>query len=127
MKTLSQMTRVWAHGSEATEATAGAFQTTFGGGAFDVFVSKLNRSGSALVYSTTSAAAMTMRALELQWSGATCSRRFTNGPGNAYVNGPRIQIAFQPRPEHFRLPLEVHLSPKSARLHLPRCATAFIA
>jgi hypothetical protein len=40
------MTRVWAHGSETAEATAGAFQTTFGGGAFDVFVSKLNRSGS---------------------------------------------------------------------------------
>ena len=32
--------------------TAGAFQTTFGGGSSDAFVSKLNRSGSALVYST---------------------------------------------------------------------------
>src|SRR6267378_1512436 len=34
-------------------ATAGAFQTTFGGGtSFDTFVTKLNPTGSALVYST---------------------------------------------------------------------------
>jgi hypothetical protein len=32
--------------------TAGAFQTTFGGGYDDAFVSKLNATGSALVYST---------------------------------------------------------------------------
>jgi len=32
--------------------TAHAPQTTFGGGLYDVFVSKLNRTGSALVYST---------------------------------------------------------------------------
>ena len=32
--------------------TIGAYQTTFGGGANDVFVTKLNASGSALVYST---------------------------------------------------------------------------
>jgi hypothetical protein len=32
--------------------TAGAYQTVFGGGVFDAFVSKLNPAGSALVYST---------------------------------------------------------------------------
>ena len=32
--------------------TPGAFQTTFGGGILDVFVSKLNAAGSALLYST---------------------------------------------------------------------------
>jgi hypothetical protein len=32
--------------------TAGAFQTTFSGGSYDAFVSKLNSSGSTLVYST---------------------------------------------------------------------------
>jgi len=32
--------------------TAGAFQTTSGGGAFDAFVTKLNPTGSGLVYST---------------------------------------------------------------------------
>jgi hypothetical protein len=34
------------------DVTPGAFQTTYGGGAFDVFVTKLNASGSGLVYST---------------------------------------------------------------------------
>lgn len=32
--------------------TAGAFQTSFGGGTFDAFVTKLNSTGSALVYSS---------------------------------------------------------------------------
>jgi hypothetical protein len=32
--------------------TTGAFQTSFGGGSFDAFVTKLNPTGSALVYST---------------------------------------------------------------------------
>ena len=32
--------------------TAGAFQTTFGGGNDDAFVTKLNPTGTALVYST---------------------------------------------------------------------------
>jgi Beta-propeller repeat len=32
--------------------TPGAFQTTFGGGNIDVFVAKLNRTGSELIYST---------------------------------------------------------------------------
>lgn len=34
------------------DTTAGVFQTTFSGGGFDVFVSKLNNSGTSLVYST---------------------------------------------------------------------------
>jgi hypothetical protein len=34
------------------DITAGAFQTTFGGGTLDVFVSKLNSTGSNLIYST---------------------------------------------------------------------------
>ena len=32
--------------------TAGAFQTTYGGGDYDAFVTKLNPTGTALVYST---------------------------------------------------------------------------
>jgi hypothetical protein len=34
------------------DTTAGAFQTTFSGGGFDVFVTKLNNSGANIVYST---------------------------------------------------------------------------
>jgi hypothetical protein len=34
------------------DITPGAFQTTHGGGAYDVFVTKLNASGSGLIYST---------------------------------------------------------------------------
>ena len=34
------------------DITAGAFQTTFGGGTYDAFVTKLNSTGNGLVYST---------------------------------------------------------------------------
>jgi hypothetical protein len=34
------------------DVTTGAFQTTYGGGTYDVFVTKLNPTGSSLVYST---------------------------------------------------------------------------
>jgi gliding motility-associated-like protein len=34
------------------DTTSGAFQTTYGGGSWDVFVSKLNTTGSTLIYST---------------------------------------------------------------------------
>ena len=34
------------------DVTAGAFQTTYGGGAYDVFVTKLNPTGTGLIYST---------------------------------------------------------------------------
>jgi hypothetical protein len=39
-------------GGSGFPTTAGAYQTTFGGGPSDAFVTKLNASGSALVYST---------------------------------------------------------------------------
>ncbi len=39
-------------GSTDFPTTAGAFQTTYGGGEFDAFVTKLNPTGTALVYST---------------------------------------------------------------------------
>src|SRR5207302_158176 len=38
--------------STAFPTTPGAFQTTFGGGSYDAFISKLNVAGSGLVYST---------------------------------------------------------------------------
>ncbi len=41
-----------ATGSIDYDVTAGAFQTTYGGGVWDVFVTKLNSTGTALIYST---------------------------------------------------------------------------
>jgi len=59
------------------DTTAGAYQTTFGGGNFDVFVTKLNVNGSGLVYST-----------YLGGSGADAGHAIAiDGSGNAYVTG----------------------------------------
>jgi hypothetical protein len=59
------------------DVTAGAFQTTHGGGFFDVFVTKLNASGSGLVYST-----------YIGGSGGDEGYGITvDGSGNAYVTG----------------------------------------
>ncbi|HEV2245117.1 MAG TPA: SBBP repeat-containing protein, partial [Terriglobia bacterium] len=57
--------------------TPGAFQTTFGGGNGDAFVSKLNPSGSALIYSTYLGGAH----VDLSYGIAV------DGAGNAYVTG----------------------------------------
>jgi hypothetical protein len=57
--------------------TPGAFQTTYGGGTFDAFVTKLNPSGSALVYST-------------YLGGPNEDLGFgiaVDGAGNAYITG----------------------------------------
>ncbi|GIV30603.1 MAG: hypothetical protein KatS3mg028_1669 [Bacteroidia bacterium] len=60
------------------DITAGAFQTTHGGGTYsDVFVTKLNSTGTALVYST-----------YLGGSGADEGLGIAvDGSGNAYVTG----------------------------------------
>jgi hypothetical protein len=39
-------------GSTDYDITPGAFQTVYGGGSYDVFVTKLNANGTGLVYST---------------------------------------------------------------------------
>ncbi len=57
--------------------TSGAYQTAFGGGYFDAFVSKLNASGSALLYSTYLGGSNVDHSLGLA----------LNGSGNAYVAG----------------------------------------
>jgi hypothetical protein len=63
--------------------TAGAFQTSFGG-TYDAFVTKLNASGTALVYST-----------YLGGSGQTVGLRIAvDGSGNAYVTGWTIDTNF---------------------------------
>ncbi len=76
--------------------TSGAFQTTFGGGGSDAFVTKLNAAGSALVYST-----------YLGGSG----REPYNGTvavdasGNAYVTGSTESTNFPTTPGAFQTTL----------------------
>jgi hypothetical protein len=64
-------------GSTDYHVTAGAFQATHGGGGVDVFVTKLNASGSDLLYST-------------YIGGSDADEGFgiaVDGSGNAYVTG----------------------------------------
>src|SRR5439155_834674 len=64
--------------------TSGAFQTTFGGGVRDAFVTKLNPTGSALVYST-----------YLGGSEADGGRAIAvDAAGNAYVTGITLSMNF---------------------------------
>ena len=63
--------------------TAGAFQTTFGGGARDGFVTKLNANGG-LVYSTYLGGSLEDRATDVEVDAA----------GNAYVSGFTVSTQF---------------------------------
>jgi hypothetical protein len=64
-------------GSTDYDTTAGAFQTVFAGGGFDGFVTKLNGTGTGLIYST--------------YIGGTSTEFFRaiaiDGSGNAYITG----------------------------------------
>jgi hypothetical protein len=59
------------------DITLGAFQTTYGGGTYDVFVTKLNSTGTALLYST--------------YIGGNANDEVNgiaiDGSGNAYITG----------------------------------------
>ncbi len=75
--------------------TAGAFQTTFAGGGLDAFVTKLDPTGAALVYSTYLGGS----GADSQFNGAIA----VDKSGNAYVTGstsssnfPTTVGAFQP-------------------------------
>jgi hypothetical protein len=72
--------------------TPGAFQTTYGGGHFDAFVTKLNARGSALVYST-----------YLGGSGEDEGQGIAvDGSGNAYVTGRTDSTNFPTTPGAFQ-------------------------
>jgi cold shock CspA family protein len=59
------------------DITAGAFQTTYGGGTFDVFVTKLNSTGTGLIYSTF------IGGSNEDYGNAIA----IDGSGNAYITG----------------------------------------
>ncbi len=71
-------------GPDNFPTTAGAFQTTFGGGFSDAFVSKLNSTGSALVYSTYLGGS----------DGDQASAIAVDLSGNAYVTGGTLSKDF---------------------------------
>jgi len=74
------------------DVTPGAFQTTFGGGWADVFVTKLNATGTALVYST-----------YIGGSGGEVGRGIAvDGSGNAYVTGPTSSTDYDVTPGAFQ-------------------------
>jgi hypothetical protein len=59
------------------DITSGVFQTTYGGGTYDVFVTKLNSTGSGLIYST-----------YIGGSGEDLAYAIAiDGSGNAYITG----------------------------------------
>jgi hypothetical protein len=72
--------------------TPGAFQTSFGTGSLDAFVTKLNASGTALVYST-----------YLGGNDAdSCEGIAVDALGNAYVTGITLSTDFPTTPDAFQ-------------------------
>jgi hypothetical protein len=59
------------------DVTAGAFQTTYGGGTYDAFVTKLNSTGTAILYSTYLGGSAVEYSLSIAVDGA----------GDAYITG----------------------------------------
>jgi hypothetical protein len=78
------------------DVTAGAFQTTFGGGTYDVFVTKLHASGSSLVYSTYIGGS----------SDDYGSGIAVDGSGNAYVTGNTDSNNYDVTPGAFQTTLD---------------------
>jgi hypothetical protein len=72
--------------------TAGAFQTTLGGGVYDAFVSKVNSAGSALLYSTYLGGAGFDGGLGIAVDAA----------GNAYMTGATSSSNFPSTPGSFQ-------------------------
>jgi hypothetical protein len=73
-------------------STAGALQTTYGGGPYDAFVTKLNATGTALIYST-----------YLGGSAQTAGSHIAlDSSGNAYVTGGTVSADFPTTPGAFQ-------------------------
>ena len=78
--------------SNSFPTTPGAYQTTFGGGLADAFVSKLNVTGTALVYSTYLGGG----SYDQAWGIAL------DAAGNAYVAGDTFSANFPTTPAAFQ-------------------------
>jgi hypothetical protein len=74
------------------DVTPGAFQTTYGGGGADVFVTKLNATGTALVYSTYIGGS--------DYDGGYAIA--VDGSGNAYVTGRTFSTDYDVTPGAFQ-------------------------
>jgi hypothetical protein len=74
------------------DVTPGAFQTTYGGGGADVFVTKLNATGTALVYSTYIGGS--------DYDGGYAIA--VDGSGNAYVTGRTNSTDYDVTPGAFQ-------------------------
>jgi hypothetical protein len=74
------------------DVTPGAFQTTYGGGGWDVFVTKLNETGTALVYSTYIGGS----------SDDVVTAIAVDGSGYAYVTGWTISTDYDVTPGAFQ-------------------------
>jgi hypothetical protein len=79
-------------GSSNFPTTPGAFRTTFGGGDFDAFVSKLNAAGSALLYSTYLGGSVVESGLGIA----------VDASGSAYVTGFTASSNFPTTPGAFQ-------------------------
>ena len=73
--------------------TSGAFDTTYNGGYSDVFVTKMNPSGSALEYSTYLGGSSS----QIEWGASVA----VDAAGNAYVTGTTLSSDFPTTPGAF--------------------------
>lgn len=78
------------------DITVGAFQTTYGGGTYDMFVSKLNSSGTGLLYSTF-----------LGGNGSEIANSITiDANGNAFIVGNTSSFDFDITPGSYQTNFE---------------------
>jgi hypothetical protein len=83
-----------ATGSTNYDITPGAFQTTYGGGVYDAFVTKLNSTGTALIYSTYIGGSNT--------NGDAGFSIAIDNSGNAYITGWTFSTDYYVTPGAFQ-------------------------
>jgi hypothetical protein len=102
--------------------TAGAFQRTFNGIYDNAFVTKVNVTGTALVYSTY----LGGRTVAGQFSGNQARGIAVDTAGNAYVTGDTVSTAFPTTPGAFQRTLGSSHGPNAFITKLNAAATALV-